>query len=228
MAHFCKKLPFALDCKNSKYKYLCKHFLFSKTSWRRLEDVFSVTIFHLPRRLQDVFARSLPKTPSRRLQDIFKTSSQDVFKKFLRPFQDVFQGVFKMSSRRICKTSSSRRLQEDVLQLCLEDVLKTKRQKNVTLKTSSRCLQYILIKTTVCWDIIYIFFQQRGFCSSYSMLFLKAPASYGKKTWNNFCTIVLLFVRAQKKCLRFLKSYFKLEILIFLSFVISVLLDLFN
>ena len=67
-----------------------KHFLFSKTSSRRLEDVFSVTLF-------------------------------------------VFQDVFKTSSRRVCKTScnyvfktSSRRLG---------------RQKNVTLKTSSRRLQ---------------------------------------------------------------------------------------
>ena len=31
-----------------------KHFLVSKTSWRGLKDVFSVTIFHLPGRLQDV------------------------------------------------------------------------------------------------------------------------------------------------------------------------------
>ena len=36
------------------------------TSSRRLQHVFSVTIFRLPRRLQNVFAR--------RLQDFFKTS----------------------------------------------------------------------------------------------------------------------------------------------------------
>ena len=77
-----------------------KHFLFSKTSSRRLEDVFSVTLF-------------------------------------------VFQDVFKTSSRRVCKTScnyvfktSSRRLG---------------RQKNVTLKTSSRHLLYVFTKTNVCW-----------------------------------------------------------------------------
>ena len=63
-----------------------KHFLFSKTSWRRLEDVFSVAlfVFHLQyvflkclqdvfrtssRRLQDVFARHLAIMSSRRLQD---------------------------------------------------------------------------------------------------------------------------------------------------------------
>ena len=57
------------------------------------QDVFSVTNFHLLRRFQDVFARPLSKTSSRRLQDVFKTSS-------------------KTSSRRICKMASSRRLQD--------------------------------------------------------------------------------------------------------------------
>ena len=33
---------------------------------------------------------------------------------------------------------------------------------------------------------------------------------------------------SRKICLRFLKSYFKLEILIFLSFVVSFLVDMFN
>ena len=49
-----------------------------------------------------------------------------------------------------------------------------------------------------------------------------------KKNWNNFCCITLLFVWAQKVCLRFLKSYFKLKILIFLSFVVSYLVDMFS
>ena len=50
-----------------------------------------------------------------------------------------------------------------------------------------------------------------------------------KKFWNNFCCIVLLFVWARKVCLRFLKSCYKLEILIFfLSFVVSFLVDMFN
>ena len=42
-----------------------------------------------------------------------------------------------------------------------------------------------------------------------------------KKNWCNFCYIVLLYLSAQKEYLRFLKLYFKLEILIFLSFVVS-------
>ena len=112
-----------------KVKCPSKHFLFSKTSWRRLEDVFSVTLFVFQdvlktssRRLQDVFAIRLPKTSSRRLQDVFKTCLQDV------------------------------------LQLCLQDVFKTswKTKKCYTedvFKTSSRRLQYVFTKTNVCWGI---------------------------------------------------------------------------
>ena len=71
--------------------------------------------------------------------------------------------------------------------------------------------------------IAYIFFNfGRGFCGSFSMLLTKAPASCGKKLWSNFSCIVLLFAWAQNMCLRYLKSYFKLEILIFLSFMVSI------
>ena len=103
-----------------------KYFLFPKTSSRRLEDVSSITIFRLPRRLEDVLKTYLEYLFQKRLQGVFKMSSQDVFKTFSRRFQDVL----------------ARRLQEDVLQLCLEDLFKMTsrrlaRQKNVTLKTSS-------------------------------------------------------------------------------------------
>ena len=73
----------------------------------------------------------------------------------------------------------------------------------------------------------YFFNFECGFRGFFSMLFPKAPASCGKKNWNNFCCIVLLFVWAQKVCLRFLKSCFKLEIL-FLFFMASFLVDMFN
>ena len=62
---------------------------------RSVQDLFRVTIFRLPRRLEDVFPIRLPKTSSRRL---CKTSSTR------------FQGVFITSSRCVCKTSSRRRL----------------------------------------------------------------------------------------------------------------------
>ena len=49
-----------------------------------------------------------------------------------------------------------------------------------------------------------------------------------KKFWTNFCCFVLLYLWAQKVCFRFLKPYFKLEVLIFLSFTVSFLLDMFK
>ena len=112
-----------------------KHFLFSKTSSRRLEGVFNVTLFVFQdvfktslRRLPDVFAIRLPEMSPRRLprrlQDVFKTS----LRYLPRRLQDVF-------ARRLA-VMSSRRLG---------------RQKNVTLKTSSRRLQYVFTKTNVCW-----------------------------------------------------------------------------
>ena len=102
-----------------------------ETSWRRIsssssEDVLIKTnIFVLAIRLQDVFKTSCQdvfKTFSRRLQDVLQKRLQDVFKTSSRHLQD----VFKTSSRRLAKTSS-RHLQ-DVLQGCLQDVLKTYHQ----------------------------------------------------------------------------------------------------
>ena len=46
-------------------------------SSRRLEDVFSVTIFRLPRRLEDGLQEVL-KTSSRRLQGVFARRLPDV------------------------------------------------------------------------------------------------------------------------------------------------------
>ena len=82
-------------------------------------------------------------------KNIFKMFSQDLFKMFSRRLQDVFQDVFNTSSICLYKTFSSRRLQEvlqlrlqeDVLQLCLEDVLKTswKTKKCYTEDVFSTC-----------------------------------------------------------------------------------------
>ena len=109
--------------------------------WRRLEDVLKASfVFVFRRRLQDVLIKTnmfalalrLQKTSSRRLQDVFKTSCQDVFKTFSRRLQD----VFKTFSRRL----------QDVLQKRLQDIFKTssKRLQDVlknVFKTSSRRLQ---------------------------------------------------------------------------------------
>ena len=102
-----------------------KHFLFSKTSSRRLQDVFSVTIFCF----------------TRRLQDFFKTYFQYAFKTFSRRLQAAFQDVLKTCFQDAFFKMFSRRLQKDVLQLCLEDVF----------KTSSSRVQYVFTKTNVCW-----------------------------------------------------------------------------
>ena len=72
---------------------------------------------------------------------------------------------------------------------------------------------------------MYFFSFGRGFWGFFSMLFPKAQASCGKNLWNNFSWIVLLF---EKVCFRILKFYFKLEILIFLYFVVSFSVDIFN
>ena len=78
----------------------------------------------------------------------------------------VFQDVFKISWKR---------LQRNIFlspKTCLQDVFKTSpwtrlsiiswrrlgRQKNVTLKTSSRRLQYAFTKMNVCWDSVYILY----------------------------------------------------------------------
>ena len=66
--------------------------------WRRLEDVFSVTFFYLSRRLEDFFktcSRQNCKTSSWRrfediLEDVLKTSYEDVLKTSRRSLEDVF------------------------------------------------------------------------------------------------------------------------------------------
>ena len=67
-----------------------------------------------------------------------------------------------------------------------------------------------------------------GFCVPFPYYSQNLQPPVVKKIWNSLCSIVLLFVWAQKLCLRFLKSYFKLEVLIFLSFVVPFLVDMFN
>ena len=69
---------------------------------------------------------------------------------------------------------------------------------------------------------IYIYFSILSvvFAVPFLSYFQKLQLLVVKKFWNSFCCIVLLFVWAQKVCLRFLKSYFKLEILIFSSFLV--------
>ena len=69
-----------------------------KTPWRRLQDVFSVTFFCLPRRLEDIIARRLANTSWRRLEDVLedeKCYAEDVFKTSWRRLgkQEMFAGM---------------------------------------------------------------------------------------------------------------------------------------
>ena len=84
---------------------------------------------------------------------------------------------------------------------------------------------YILYKY-----IMHIFFSIWGVAFAVPFLyhFQKLQLLVVKKFLNKICYIVLLFVWAQKVCLRILKSYFKLAMLIILPFVESFLVDIFN
>ena len=79
---FCRVLNYStehLKVPDNYGQLFSKHFLFSKTSSRRLEDFFSVTLF--------VF-QDLLKTSLRCFQDVFKTCLQDVLQLCL---QDVLE-----------------------------------------------------------------------------------------------------------------------------------------
>ena len=101
-------------------------------------------------------------------------------------------------------------------------------------------VENFLQKTTTCIGlqaeqifsikIWYTYFSNfgHGFCVPFPYYSQNLQPLVVKKIWNSLCCIVLLFVWAQKLCLRFLKSYFKLEVLIFLSFVVPFLVDMFN
>ena len=95
-------------------------------------------------------------------------------------------------------------------------------RKWVVFYKSNTCLQ----KATTCIGLQaeQIFSIKKGFLCYFQKLQLHVV----EKFWTNFCCIVVLHLWAQKKCLRLIKSYFKLEILIFLSFVVSFLVDMFN
>ena len=106
-----------------------------KTSWKRLEDVFSVIFFCLPRRLENVLKTSWTHN--------CKTSCNRILNTSWKRLEDII-------ARRLANTSWTRL--EDVLKTSwrrlarhLEDVLKTSwKTKSVTLKTSWRRLEDVL------------------------------------------------------------------------------------
>ena len=72
-----------------------------------------------------------------------------------------------------------------------------------------------------------IFDLGRGFCDSFSMLFPEAPDSCGKKIEMIFAALYF-HLHELKKYVSDFKSYFRVELLIFLTFMVSLLVDLFN
>ena len=86
-----------------------------KTSWRRVQHVFSATILRLPRGLEHVL-KTFSRPLARRLQDVFKTTwktkkcyAEDVFKTSWRhALKTSWRHVLKTSWRHILKTPSRR------------------------------------------------------------------------------------------------------------------------
>ena len=74
-----------------------KHLLFSKTSSRRIEDAFSVTLFVF----QDVFLKRLQDVFKACLQDVLQLCLQDVFKTSWKKKKCYTKDVFKTPSRRL-------------------------------------------------------------------------------------------------------------------------------
>ena len=92
---------------------------------------------------------------------------------------------------------------------------------NTCLKKTTFCIE-LQAEQIFSVNIWYTYFSILGmaFVVPFLSYFQKLQHLVVKKIWTNFCCIVLLYLWAQKACLRFLKPYFKLEILIFLSFVV--------
>ena len=98
---------------------------------------------------------------------------------------------------------------------------------NTCLQKATTCIG-LRAEQIFSFNISYTYFSILGvtFTVPFLCYFQKLQLLVGKKFWTNFCCIVLLYLWTQKACLRFLKSYFRLEILIFLSFVVSFLVEM--
>ena len=98
-----------------------KHFLLFKRSWRRIQHVFSIKNFHLPRRLEGVLQI--------RLSSVLKTSWRRLGRRKIvmlktswRRLEDMSWGRLKDMSWRRLEDMSWIRL-EDMSWRCLEDSL---------------------------------------------------------------------------------------------------------
>ena len=97
-----------------------------KTSWRHLGDVFSVTFFCLPRRLEDIIARRPANTSWIRLEYVLKTSWKTSWKRLENVLKTSWRRFRKTYCKYVLKTSSRRLGRRKVLRWRrLQDVLKT-------------------------------------------------------------------------------------------------------
>ena len=115
------------SAKNIPSKYL----LVFRTSWRRLQHVFSVTILCLPRRLEDVLQK--------RLEDVLKT----YWRHLARRLEEVLEDETLLRWRRLEDVLKT--YLEDVLKTCLEDALKalwkeTKYLLGISVSNKSKCV----------------------------------------------------------------------------------------
>ena len=73
-------------------------------SWRRLEDVLKTSW----RRLEDVWPRRIYWSSSRLLEDVLKTSSEDVWVRWI--YSSWWRRLLKTKTKDVFKTSSLRRM----------------------------------------------------------------------------------------------------------------------
>ena len=128
--------------------------LLQNMSWKRIQHVFSVRIFGLPRRLEDVLQR--------RFEDVLKTSRKTSWRRL------------KTSCKKDEQLLHWRRLQ-DILTACLEDVLKTCLE--VVFKTClevvfQTCLQDIFMMSwrKKKWGYLYLT-NRNGYVSNKSLFY---------------------------------------------------------
>ena len=141
-----------------RYTHTSSEDVFKSSSRRLNQDQYICLVHTSSRRLQDVFktsSRRVFKTSSKSLQDVFKTSCKRVYKTSSRHLQD----IFKTFSRHLQDAFETfwRRLQ-DVLKMSwrrfcktswrrFEDVLKTKETQTVSRRFQDVSLSYtVLVK----------------------------------------------------------------------------------
>ena len=111
--------------------------------------------FRLPRRLQDVFAIRLPKTSSRRLQDVLEEKKNVTLKTSSRRLQDVFS---TSSPRRMF---AGKQLREATMCVLFQLIVAAKQLRTATVcilcqirVASSEQLDVCLVPAQSSWEVV--------------------------------------------------------------------------